>query len=363
MIPRRLVAFSSVLLALAANPPAAAASAAAPSAMTLPYLNWEKLPPLPDPEGFAAMFAGVAGDALLVAGGARFMDKRPWEGGTKLWDDTVWALAEPRGAWRKVGRLPRAAAYGLSVTTPAGVLCAGGSDAKTHFADTFLLTWDGRELRTKKLPDLPRPAAHHSGVLAGVHLYAVGGTERPDSTEPLHTFWVLDTSRPDSGWRELPPCPGPARLLAVVGAIGDTVYVASGVGLHAGPDGKPVRTYLQDAYAYTPARGWKRLADLPHPVAAAASPAPVTPDGQLLTLTGDDGTLVHLNGPRHPGFQQAVLAYRPAEDRWIKVGTTPFSRATVPTTVWHGKWIVPNGERIPGYRSPEVWSLEFTPPR
>ncbi|NDE08474.1 MAG: hypothetical protein EBZ89_13955, partial [Chloroflexi bacterium] len=28
--------------------------------------------------------------------------------------------------------------------------------------------------------------------------------------------------------------------------------------------------------------------------------------------------------------------------------------ATVPTTVWRGKWIVPNGERIPGYRSPEV---------
>ncbi|MSU53868.1 MAG: hypothetical protein EXS41_10850, partial [Opitutaceae bacterium] len=48
-----------------------------------------------------------------------------------------------------------------------------------------------------------------------------------------------------SGWRALPPCPGPARLLAVVGAVGDTFYVFSGVGLHAGPDGKPLRTYLK----------------------------------------------------------------------------------------------------------------------
>jgi N-acetylneuraminic acid mutarotase len=89
----------------------------------------------------------------------------------------------------------------------------------------------------------------------------------------------------------------------------------------------------------------------------------MTADGQLLVLSGDDGTLVHLNGPRHPGFPQSVLAYRPAEDCWVKVGTAPFSRATVPTTVWRGKWIIPNGERIPGYRSPEVWSLDFVPPR
>lgn len=353
-----LYALGSCLLALVS------VAAAAPSnAMTLPFLNWEKLPPIPDPEGFAAMFAGVSGDALLVAGGAHFRDKRPWEGGTKLWYDTVWALADPRSEWRAVGTLPRAAAYGISVTTPGGVLCAGGSEARAHHADVFLLTWDGRVLRTRPLPSLPKPSAHASGALAGDTLYLVGGTETPDSTACLNTFWALDTTKPESGWRTLPPCPGPARMLAVCGVVGDTFFVFSGVGLHAGLDGKPVRTYLKDAYSFVPAQGWRRLADLPHPVAAAAAPAPVTPDGQLLVLTGDDGMFVHLNGPRHPGFQQAVLAYRPAEDRWMKVGTTPFSRATVPTAFWRGRWIVPNGERIPGYRSPEVWSLDFVPPR
>ncbi|MFN6050335.1 MAG: galactose oxidase, partial [Planctomycetia bacterium] len=47
--------------------------------------GWEKLPPLPDEAGFASMFAGVAGEKLVAAGGANFPDKKPWEGGTKVW--------------------------------------------------------------------------------------------------------------------------------------------------------------------------------------------------------------------------------------------------------------------------------------
>ena len=52
--------------------------------------KWEKLPPLPDALGVAAPFAGVSGGALLVAGGANFPDKMPWEGGKKVWHDRVW---------------------------------------------------------------------------------------------------------------------------------------------------------------------------------------------------------------------------------------------------------------------------------
>ena len=51
--------------------------------------GWERLPSLPDREGFAGLFAGVSGGALLVAGGANFPDAKPWEGGKKVWYDTV----------------------------------------------------------------------------------------------------------------------------------------------------------------------------------------------------------------------------------------------------------------------------------
>ena len=61
-------------------------------------LTWDELPPLPPSAGqakqpgVAGPFAGVHGDALIVAGGANFPDKMPWEGGTKVWWDDIWVL-------------------------------------------------------------------------------------------------------------------------------------------------------------------------------------------------------------------------------------------------------------------------------
>ena len=55
-------------------------------------LAWKQLPPIPDTLGVAGAFAGTSGGALLVMGGANFPDRMPWEGGTKLWYDTLFAL-------------------------------------------------------------------------------------------------------------------------------------------------------------------------------------------------------------------------------------------------------------------------------
>jgi N-acetylneuraminic acid mutarotase len=66
-------------------------------------LKWDGLPPLPDALGVAGPFTGVSGDALLVAGGANFLDGAPWEGGRKVWHDAVYVLADPAGAWRLTG--------------------------------------------------------------------------------------------------------------------------------------------------------------------------------------------------------------------------------------------------------------------
>ncbi len=67
----------------------------------------QSLPSLPDAHGFAGAFAGISHGTLLVAGGANFPDKKPWEGGQKVWHDNVYALELPAGSWKLVGRLPR----------------------------------------------------------------------------------------------------------------------------------------------------------------------------------------------------------------------------------------------------------------
>lgn len=161
---------------------------------------------------------------------------------------------------------------------------------------------------------------------------------KPGATEALKTFWALDLDSPHKGWRE-PPWPGPAREQAVVATVGDTFYLISGDELEAGPLGKPVLKYLRDAYAYTPARGWRRLADLPRATETALSPAPVTPGGRLLVISGDDGTRVHLDGPDHPGFPRDIFAYDTAADRWEIVGEAPVLIANVPSATWRGNWI------------------------
>src|SRR5688572_5310461 len=331
----------------------------ATAAMETAKLEWKQLPVLPDQEGFASAFAGVSHGALLVAGGANFPGKRPWEGGTKVWYDEIFVLESPDAAWRVGGRLPRANAYGVSFTTAQGVVCAGGDDAREHWREVFLLNWDGRQVRTRTLPSLPTPLAFGSGASSGNEVYLFGGLVRPDATSASPAFLRLNLSAANPAWEELPPCPGPARMLAQVGVVNGRFYVCGGVTLHAGPDGKAVRSYLKDAYVYSSSSGWQQIADLPHTLAAAPSPMPVTPAGELLVVSGDDGQRGHLVGPDHPGFPLETLAYHPAHNTWRKLADVPFSRATAPTTPWEDAWVVASGERKPGYRSNEVWLLRF----
>lgn len=328
---------------------------AAASVSAADSTGWSKLPSLPDKEGFASMFAGVSGGALLAAGGANFPDKKPWEGGKKIWYDTVFVLEKPDGAWKVAGKLPRQLGYGVSVSHGGGVVCVGGSDAERHHADAFRLKWRNGKLEARPLPPLPRAVANMSGALLGDTLYVAGGIEKPDSTRALRTFFALDLVANPPAWRELEPWPGPARMLAVAAAQDGSFFLVSGTDLSAGPDGKPVRTYLKDGYRYTPGKGWKRIADLPRFAVAAPSPAPTVGATQFLVMSGDDAAQLTVTPTEHKGFPKSVLAYDTRTDRWTEAAPTPAPRVTVPTVHWNGAWLVVSGEQKPGIRSPEVW--------
>ena len=317
---------------------------------------WTRLPDIPDREGVAGAFAGVSGGALLVAGGANFPDKRPWEGGAKVWSDSVFVLDKPDGTWKLAGKLPRPLGYGVAVTTKDGVICVGGSNAQGHHADVFMLNWHDGKLATTALPPLPKPCANMSGALVGNTIYVAGGIERLDATAALKNFWVLDLANLKDAWRELEPWPGCERMLAVAGASGDSFFLFSGAALKAGADGKPVREWLRDAYRYSPRQGWRRIADLPRVAVAAPSPAPVVSD-HLLIFGGDDGAQVNAAPAVHQGFPRDVLAYAPKTDTWMEIGQMPVSRVTTPVVAWRGRWVVPSGEMRPGVRSPEVWTF------
>lgn len=346
-VPGTLAAFVSLLFTMT--------SAMHTNAETL---HWEQLPPIPDAEGFAAPFAGVSGGALIVAGGANIAGDKWKEPFVKTWYDSAFVLDRPDGAWKSGFKLPRPLGYGVSITADDGVVCLGGGDATQHHADVFVLQWKGGKLTTKSLPSLPQPCANACGALVGRMIYIAGGIETPTATTALHTFWALDLDAPKPIWHELDPWPGPERMLAVAGELDGSFYLFSGAKLTAGPDGKPVREFLLDAYRFTPGQGWKRLADLPRAAVAAPSPASAYGPTRLLVFTGDDGLNVNFQPvEKHPGFPRNTLAYDTAKDAWTVLDSLPFSRATVPAVQWLGRVVIPNGEARPRVRTPEVWAL------
>ena len=322
-------------------------------------LVWEQLPSLPQSAGLGGPFAGVSNGRLLVAGGANFPHEPPWQGGHKLWYDTIYALSEPDARWQEAGKLGRPLAYGVSLTTPAGVVCIGGSDARQHYRDVFLLKWSEGRVQIKPLPALPRPMANGCGALLDNTIYIAGGIEAPNSTNALLTFWALGLASPTPAWHELLPWPGPPRMLAVAAALDGAFYLASGTDLYPDRDGKPARRYLTDAYRYRPGAGWKRLADIPRPAVAAPSPAPALGKSRFLVLSGDDGSKLDFTPlDQHPGFATDILAYDTLKDAWASIGKVPATQVTVPVALWRGRYVLPNGEVRPGVRTPAVWSFK-----
>jgi len=318
--------------------------------------DWFQLAPLPDPLGVAGPFAGVTGDGLLVAGGANFPEKPPWEGGKKIWSQTVWWLEKPEGPWQKVGEVPSPRGYGVSVSHGNSVICVGGSDKAGHHADCFRLRVQKGKWTMEKLPPLPSPLANACGSLLGDVLYCIGGQAAPDSP-PSRQLLALDLTQPEKGWRVEAPLPGRGRILAAAGADTTNLVVAGGVDLIGAGTGAPKREYLKDVWAYSAAKGWSRLADLPKPLAASPSAMPFRL-GRLLLLGGDDGTQIGMAPQAHRGFDRGVLLYNPHLNVWEKAGEIPVAHVTVPAVSWKDLVVVPSGEVRPGVRSPRIWAMK-----
>ncbi len=318
-------------------------------------LQWSKLPPIPDGEGFAWPFAGVSSGALIVAGGANFPGRKPWEGGAKVWYDKVFILDKPDGQWRESAKLGTSVGYGVSLQTSKGILCVGGSDATRHFADVFHLELANGKAKHEPHSKLPQPVANSCGVIMDSVAYLAGGIATPTATKALDSFYSLDLRAKQRSWQTLPSWPGPGRMLATSGAVDGAFYLFGGCDLKAGADGKPERIWLRDAYRFKPSEGWKRIADLPRAAVAAPSPAPVV-NGKLLVIGGDDGAQFNNPPTEHKGFPRSVLAYDPKTDKWETLGEVPFSLVTTPAVNWNGRIVIPGGEARPGVRSTEVWS-------
>lgn len=275
-------------------------------------IQWNCLPDLPGMEGTASLgvsapFTGVTGNRLIVAGGCNFPDKPVAEGGTKRYYAEIWTLdlSADSAQWTNAGVLPHAVAYGASIGTPYGIVCAGGNDSESSFTDVFLLSAnDTSEACTiRPLPSLPVAMDNFAATYMDGKVYVAGGNA---NGTPSHAFYYLDLSvRTDSGrWEKLPDFPGAARVQPVLVAQHCRneeyrLYLAGG--FQPGTTETPPQI-PDEVLAFSPRTGtWETETVLP----------PLS-DGNPRTLTGGcavacgDSAMLFFGGVNYTRFFDAV---------------------------------------------------------
>ncbi|ATP56426.1 galactose oxidase [Pedobacter ginsengisoli] len=334
--------------------------------------------------GFAGAVNAVFNDALMVAGGANFPDKMPWEGGKKYYSDRIQILIKQNGnfAWGTkplAAKLPEPVAYCGNTATDLGVVYAGGEGPNGLSNKAFIINWDTSDLdiNIKRLADLPFAVTNAGLTHVGNVVYLVGGDKEKNSSD---SFYMLDLNANEASWEKLPDLPMQlANALVVAQAnkifvIGGRTKTASGISdLHH-------TTFAYDLKAGT----WQQLADISDGKQItnfSAGAGVAVANDLILVAGGDNGEVFHKIenyisqiaksqsqqekdkltieknklSINHKGFYKAQLVYNVTTNKWAKIGQLPFlAHVTTTAAKWGNDIVLSNGEIKPGVRTPSV---------
>lgn len=167
-------------------------------------------------KGVSAAYAGIHDGKIYMAGGCNFPGTPASEGGAKRYYKGIYTADTPKDnthvlRWKKTGELPVAAAYGVSVSTSAGVICIGGIGDSGAVKSTCIIRYDsGRDTTTCiPLPDLPYTMDNMCGACLNNTIYIAGGNA---GGKPSNNLLTLNLDSLHKGWRQHPPFPGNPRL-------------------------------------------------------------------------------------------------------------------------------------------------------
>lgn len=350
-------------------------------------------------KGVAGAFSGIVHDKLIVAGGTYFPDKKPWEGGIKIYEDKIYAFALRKDTVLSVpvaAKLPEPVAYGASITLPDGILCIGGNGPVKCTSKVFLIKWNEQTGNPdiELYPELPVPLSYSTATLLNNVIYLTGGSAAADGKETNNYFFRLDLSLRDKSefaWEKLPPYPGIARILSVSAAQSngtrDCLYLFSGRNV-SNPE-KPV--VLKDGLVYDPvAQKWEQVqADSPGAFQVMAGNAfPYGTDKIVFIGGAPDSTFLkeqslknelalsttnqtiekserikatllgYYNG--HPGFSSGILVYNTLTKCITPAGTFPaFCPVTTHAIPYEKGAIIACGEIKPALRTPEIFNIQL----
>jgi N-acetylneuraminate epimerase len=337
--------------------------------------------------GFAGAIHGVLNNALVLAGGANFPGKLPWEGGRKHYSDEIHILQRNKSQfiWNTSikARLEMPVAYCGNTSTEEGIVYAGGENENGLSNKAYLLTFDPlkNKISVKSLPDLPVALTNIALTHIGSVVYAVGGDGTYNSSD---SFLSLDLKSENPEWFALPNLPialANAVVVAQNGVDGPNIYVIGGRTKTASGISELHGTTL----TYQPVkRSWTRGAPIQDGLKEtnfSAGAGLALGKHSILITGGDNGYIFHqietylakiasteiteekekliaekneLN-IHHKGFYRGILLYNTLTNQWTKLGELSFPAQVTTTAVrWGNDIVLSNGEVKPGVRTPNV---------
>jgi len=248
-------------------------------------IDWDRGPDLP--QGFQDSDGGIIHGALVTVGGfcsgglpednRRKPGRYPRGFLKKGW--TLDLDADTR-RWRSLPDFPGAARQGLSAARVGEALYFWGGFSYTEpycYADGWRLSKVAGGWMWEPLPKLPRKLSSVAMSVVGSRIFAFGGadydakafytdSDRTGGSERLGAqLLVLDTRKMESGWKELPACPGTPRWVHTMAAIGEKLFVIGGASGHTRREGIDYGycTVVDNWVFDTSTQRWTRLRDLP----------------------------------------------------------------------------------------------------
>ncbi len=372
------------------------------------YFNFSSLPELPPNSGYsiqpglAGPYVGMDGNVLIVAGGANFPDKLPWEGGIKVFYNEIFVLqknGKEEYSWSKMAeKIPFQSAYGGAVSTSFGLLCFGGNTTSDCISKSFFIHYipETESVEIQPGPDLPIPLTNFAFANIDGSVYVAGGLSELNAASGKHFFRLqMSGGNPiDWVWEELPSWEGKPRAFAVgVGqsnGLTNCFYLFSGRNVQPGSDPE----VLYDAYVYDPyLKSWSVLSEgkqkeFPVMAGTAFSVGAST----IVFSSGANGELMkkqlsienniallkntdkdksqnemdslqaklinHLNN--HPGFGNQLTAFNTITQEIYNIGEVPETgQVTTAAVKWSDDVIIPSGEIRPGVRTPSVLKISI----
>lgn len=335
-------------------------------------VNLQSLPALEvsTNQGVSGAFSGKILGQAVVAGGCNFPNTPAADGGKKVFYKDVYTLQAQK--WTKIGTLPQPLAYGVSVTTPEGIVCLGGNDGKQSSNSVFLLNIkqkDSAGVSITSLPSLPLPLDNFAGAVApDGTIYIAGGQSNGVASQRAFAL-----KKGAKQWEELPLMPDNARIQS-------TAVVQNGANsslfLVLGGYSNTTNKVAPEGLVYDIKAGaWHKT-------------APIVADGKPLALVGaasvSSGSMfvVCFGGVNKDIFEAAIqgkygkdylthasdwykfrtslLIYNTITNTWVTETSSPLlARAGMSVIPMGNQWMVVNGESKPGVRAKELTMVKM----